>query len=219
MIIKHYLSFLIAIILILLNVRPLSAQSEKKSLQLKISGINCSSYERIKNHAEFGAAISFPIINRLTLRHEIGYYQYKHYWNSRSLEYRGTTYTSRNGQLWRNYSLIPTILIQPHQRFFLGTGMGIDIIYVKRILYTGWRSFWIDQNDNVIEVGKEKYDKTKICFAGSIIAGWEQPIVRNISILIEGEYKIIFAGDDLTDTNDSIVKLFSVFFGISFNIE
>jgi len=215
MVIKYNLSFLMAIMLILLKLCPLSAQSEKKSLQLKISGINFSSYERINNHAEFGVAISFPLANRLTFRQEIGYYQYKHYWNYRSLEYRGTTYTSRNGQLWRNYSLIPTLLIQPHQHFYFGTGMGIDVIYVKRILYTGWRSFWIDQNDNVIEVWKEKFDKTKICFAGSIIAGWEHPICRNFSVFIEGKYKIMFTGDDLTGANDSTVGIFSVFIGSS----
>lgn len=219
MFIKYKLNFLMTMLLIILNVCTLPAQPRKKSLQLKISGINFSSYERIKNHAEFGAAISFPFANRLTFRHEIGYFQYKHYWNSRSFEYRGTTYTSRNGQLWRNYSLIPTLLVQPHQHFYFGTGLGIDIIYVKRILYTGWRSFWIDQNDNVIEVGKEENEKMKICFAGSSTTGWEQPIWRNFSVFIEGKYKIALTGELLTGINDSNVKSFSVFLGISFNIE
>ena len=132
MVIKHKLNFLMTVMILLLNVFPLSAQYRKKSIQLKLSGINFSSYDRIKNHAEFGAVLSFPLANRLTFRHEIGYYQYKHYWNYRSLEYRGTTYTSRNGQLWRNYSFIPTILVHPYQHFYLGTGMGIEIIYIKR---------------------------------------------------------------------------------------
>jgi hypothetical protein len=215
MIVKHNLTLSIAVAVLLFNLYPISAQTRKKSLQLKISGINFSLYESIQNHAEFGAAISFPVANRMTFRHEIGYFQYKHYWNSRSLEYRGTTYTSRNGQLLRNYSLIPAIFVHPYKRFYLGTGMGIDIIYVKRIVYTGWRSFWVDQNDNVIEVWKEKYDKTKICIAGSIIAGWEQPIYRAFSVFIEGKYKIVFAGDDLTDTNDSNVRIFSIFLGSS----
>lgn len=215
MVIKPKLFLWMTVMPVLINVFPLSAQSSKKSVQINLSGINYSSYERIKNHVEFGSALSFPIANRLSFRHEIGYFQYKHYWNSRSLEYRGTTYTSRNGQLLRNFSLIPAILAHPYQHFYLGAGIGIDIIYVKRILYTDWRSFWIDQDDNVIEVWKEKYDKTKICFAGSIIAGWEQPILRNVSIFIEGKYKMVLAGDDLTGTNDSNVKIFSVFLGSS----
>ena len=215
MVIKLKLFLWMTIIPVLINVFPLSAQSSKKSVQINLSGINFSSYNRIKNHVEFGSALSFPIANRLSFRPEIGYFQYKHYWNSRSLEYRGTTYTSRNGQLLRNYSLIPAIFVHPYKRFYLGTGMGIDIIYVKRIVYTGWRSFWVDQNDNVIEVWKEKYDKTKICIAGSIIAGWEQPIYRAFSVFIEGKYKMVFAGDDLTGTNDSNVRIFSVFLGSS----
>jgi len=76
MVIKLNLNFSLTIILILSFVGTLSAQSGKKSLQLKISGINFSCYEWIKNHAEFGTAIAFPIANRLTFRHEIGYYQY-----------------------------------------------------------------------------------------------------------------------------------------------
>lgn len=206
-------------ILIILNVCTLPARPRKKSLQLKISGINFSFYERIKNHAEFGAAISFPFSNRLTFRHEIGYFQYKHYWNSRSLEYRGTTYTSRNGQLWRNYSLIPTIVIQPHQHFYFGTGLGIDIIYVKRILYTGWRSFWIDQNDNVIEVDKEKYDKTKICFSGCFVSGWEHYIWGNLCFIIDGKYKMTAVGDDLSGSKDSVIHLFSILIGLSFHFD
>ena len=215
MFIKHKLNFLITTMLILLDVFSLSAQSRKKSLQLKISGINFSSYERIKNHAEFRAAISFPITSWLTLRHEIGYYQYKHYWNPRSFEYRGTTYTSRNGQLWRDYSFISSLLVHPYRYFYFGTGIGIDMIYVKRIFYTGWTSFWVDQNDNVIEVWKEKFDESKICFSGCFISGWEQPIWRNISFIIEGKLKMIAVGDDLTGTNDSTMKIFSVFFGSS----
>lgn len=203
-------------ILTISNVGTLSAQSSKKAIQLKISGLNFSSYERINNHVELGAAISFPITNRLLLRPEFGYYQYKHYWNYHSLEYRGTTHTSRNGQLWRNYSLMPTFLLQIYRHFYFSTGMGIDVVYVKRILYTGWRSFWIDQNDNVVEVWKEKFDKTNICLAVSISAGWEQPIWRNVSILIEGKLKITFAGEELTNTKDSKVGLFSVVFGSSY---
>jgi hypothetical protein len=213
---KYKLIFLLTMMLTISSIAILFAQSRQKAIQLKISRLNFSSYERVKNHVEFEMALSFPVANRLTFRPEIGYYQSKHYWNYRSLEYRGTTYTSRNGQLWRNNSLIPTLLFQPYQHFYLGTGMGIDIIYVKGILYTDWRSFWIDQNDNVIEVGKETYHKTKICFAGSINVGWEQPVWRNISIFIEGKYKIIFAGNDLTGTSDSKVMTFSVFMGSSF---
>ena len=219
MVIKLKLFFWMTIIPVIINVFPLSAQSSKKSVQINLSGINFSSYNRIKNHVEFGSALSFPIANRLSFRPEIGYFQYKHYWNSRSLEYRGTTYTSRNGQLWRNFSLIPAVLAHPYQHFYLGAGIGIDIIYVKRILYTDWRSFWIDQDDNVIVVGKETYDATKICFAGSILAGWEQPVWRNFSVFIEGKYKLESAGDYLTGTTDSNIQSFSVFLGISFNIE
>ncbi|HDQ00067.1 MAG TPA: hypothetical protein ENN22_12890 [bacterium] len=68
----------------------------------------------------------------------------------------------------------------------------------------------------MIEVGKETYDKTKICFAGNIIAGWEQPVWRNFSVLIEGKYKIAFAGEELTNTKDSKVGLFSIVFGSSY---
>ncbi len=216
MFLKYKLIFWFTIIFTIFYICALSAQFHQQAVQLKLSGLNSSSYERINNHVEFGATISFPIANRLFFGPEIGYFQYKHYWNSRSLEYRGTTYTSRNGQLWRNYSLVPTLLFQSYQHFYIGTGMGIDVIYVKRILYTGWRSFWIDQNDNVIEVWKEKFDKTKICLAGSILAGWEQPIWRNFSILIEGKYKITFVDEELTNTKDSKLGLFSVFFGSSF---
>lgn len=216
MFLKCKVIFVFPIILGISNIVTLWAKSNQQAIQLKISGLSFSSYERINNHVEFGASISFPVASRLMFRPEIGWYQYKYYWNYRSLEYRGTTYTSRNGQLWRNYSLVPTLLFPLYQHCYLGMGMGMDIVYVKRILYTGWRSFWIDQNDNVIEVWKEKFDKTKVCLAGSLSAGWERPVWRNFSILIESKYKITFAGEELTNTKDSKVGLFSIVFGSSY---
>ena len=208
--------FVIAIILNILYASILSAQLNKESVQFKISGVNFSSYERIKNHAEFETSVSLPITNRLLLRHEIGYYQYKHYWHARSFEYRGTTYTARNGQLWRDISIIPNLLFYFWKNLYSGIGTGVDIIYVKRILYTDWRTFWVNYKDEVIEVGKEESEQTKVCFSGNIITGWEKTVWLNISFILEGKYKIIIANKELTDTNDSIVQSFTILLGLEY---
>ncbi|MBC8184954.1 hypothetical protein H8E88_28000 [candidate division KSB1 bacterium] len=208
--------FIFTIILNVLYAAILSAQLNKRSLQFKISGINFSSYERIKNHAEYVTSVSLPISNRFLLRHEMTYYQYKHYWNPRSFEYRGTTYTARNGQLWRDISISSNLCFYFWKKLYSGIGPGIDFIYVKRVLYTEWRAFWVNYKDEVIEVGKQESEQTKICFSNTIITGWEKTVWRNVSFILEGKYKIIIAGKELTDTDDSIVQSFSLIVGFEY---
>ncbi|MBD3291238.1 hypothetical protein GF337_20725 [candidate division KSB1 bacterium] len=105
-------------------------------------------------------------------------------------------------------------LIFPSEKFYFGAGSGIERIYVKRILFPGWTSFWIDSEDIVREGYKEEDEKSKICFSCNLVIGWEQPVWRAISLMLEGKYKYTIVGKKLTDTNDSVVSQFSFYVGI-----
>ncbi len=207
------------IFVLILMVVPFSLVAQSKEIQFSTSALNSSSYNRIKNHLEYEVRISLPIVEWISLRPGIGYSQYKHYWNKRDFEYRGTVYTSRNGQLWRNHRLMIDGLIFPSKNFYFGTGTGIEFIYVKRILFPGWTSFWVDSEDIVREAYKEEEEKSKICFTSNLVIGWEQPVWRAISLMLEGKYKFTIVGKKLTDTNDSIVSQFSFYVGIGISFD
>jgi hypothetical protein len=217
MLTRFYSIFIFVFLLNIFCASVLPAQVSKNSIQFKLSGINFSSYERVKNHVEFESSVLLPISNQFKIRHEIGGYQYKHYWNPRSFEYRGTSYSARNGQLWRDISINSNFLFYFSENLYAGIGPGMNFIYVKRIIYTDWRTFWVNYNDEVIEVGKKKSKQTKVCFSSNIMVGWERTVWRNISFILEGKYKIILLGQELTGTDNSIIHSFSLLSGFEYN--
>lgn len=178
-------TFLLIIFIILIT-STISAQI--KNIQFKVSGFNTSSYQRIKSHTQHVLAITFFITKSACLCLESGYYQDKYYWNERNFEYCGTSYTSRNAQLWRDHSLLISVLFSTYKNFYFGAGIGFDRIYITRILFSGWRSFWVDPQDNVIAIFKEEEEKKKISFAGSFMFGWEQPFWRNFSRTMDNNH-------------------------------
>ncbi len=217
MITKKKFLFLILCIVILIKTTVLTAQFNNRSIQVQISNVNTSSYDRIKKHAEYCTAITYPVSKLISIRLAINYFQDKYYWNKRNFEYQGTTYNSRNGQLWREHSYIASLMFNLFKNIYSGVGIGIDNIYVKRITFPGWISYYVDSNDNVKLGYRKEYKKTNNCLSSCLFLGWQQPLWRNIILMIEGKFRFIKTSRQITDTNDSKINMYNLSGGIAIN--
>ena len=206
----------LGIVLIILEfASALMLNAQSSGFQLRVGAANPYSEERIDIHGEYGFGISKRLSQKFVLRLDGSYYQYKHYWNQHDFEYRGTVYTCRNAQLWRDHGLDITGAVYPYKHLYFGVGVGVDRIYVKRILYRDYSPFWVDLNDDVHAISQEE-EKTKYCFSLGSVLGLEQPLWKKLALLIEGRYKLLFAEPSLTDTDSANVSAVSVWVGIKY---
>ena len=73
-----YLHLNLIIFFILSIIPTISGQTAIREVQFKLSKINYSSYNRLKNHPEFETAFAIPISKKIAFQTEIGFYQYKY---------------------------------------------------------------------------------------------------------------------------------------------
>lgn len=172
--------------------------------------------ERIGNHEEYRSGLALGLASSFSLLLEGRYYQYKYYWNRRDFEYRGTIYTSRNAQLWRDHGLSVGLVVHPFKRFYTGLIPGVNRIYVWRIVYEYLFSFWVNSQDQVYEIGRKEEKETKLSFSIGVVTGWEQPLWRKLSLLFEGRYDILFVDRDFAGTNSANLRSLSIWIGLKY---
>lgn len=152
--------------------------------------------ERIGGHGLSSAFLQITLDKNWSVKIAGFYWQKKYYGSQWIQEYRGTTYTARDAQLWRDTGLSLGINRTLYKGLYLGSGIDINLIKFKRITHFPlWPIIYIWTGNvypNIIEDRDLSFGRIGL----SQSLGWEFKVVHNIIGIVELRYKYLFAGRD-----------------------
>ncbi len=205
---------------ILLLLLFLANKSSAQNLYIGIqSGIeNTFRDEYIGNHPNYSLFVASPIGENWDLKFAAEFFQNKYYGSPWSYQYRGTTYTVRDGRLWQSYSINMTLRRSLFKKIYMGAGVSANLIKFKEVEHNPyWPILFLGDDQvkpNEIKNEQQNYLKPGLMY----VFGWERNILNRLVFIVEMRYALIFGGKDFGYGSLNTLEAISIWGGFKFGL-